>query len=167
MTKKKAGGWSVATRAKFNAMLAAKRALAVKAKLKWANAPTAPDRKIGADDLDLVPLHALLTELANRGGTFKAVAQAQLLVLRKSADYNQAGGAGKDPATADRDQYFPFGAMSYAQMVHVKAQRLNSLVLKAADSGGTPNFEGIRDTLLDIINYSSFWIERLDREGGV
>lgn len=109
-------------------------------------------------------LGELLDELVRRRGTFAAVAEAQKLVLRKSADYNQAGGAGADPATADRDDYFPFGAMSYAQMIHVKAQRLNSLVLKAATSGGEPNFEGIRDTLLDLINYSSFWAERIDRE---
>lgn len=159
MTKKKAGAWSAATRAKYNATLAAKRAAAT-GESTTVKVRLAPRDKIGADDLDLVPLQALLTELTKRGGTFKAVALAQLLVLRKSSDYNQAGGAGKDPATADRDGYFPFGATSYAQMVHVKAQRLNSLVLKS----GEPNFEGIRDTLLDIINYASFWIERIDRE---
>lgn len=156
MIKKKAGGWSAATRAKFQATIAAKRGEAVThQQVREVARP-----RVGTNDLDHVPLQALLTELANRGGTFKAVAQAQLLVLRKSADYNH----GKDPATVDRDVYFPFGAMSYAQMIHTKAQRLNSLVLKAADSGGAPNFESIRDTLLDVINYSSFWIERLDRE---
>jgi hypothetical protein len=122
----------------------------------------AEQKKVG---LDRVPLELLLQELARRGGTFKAVAEAQLLVLKKSADYNQAGMKGQtaeDAAKADRDVYFPFGGASYAQMIHVKAQRLNSLVLGEYQGKG-PNFEGIRDTLLDVINYASFWAERIDR----
>lgn len=119
-----------------------------------------------SDALATVPIEELLKALQQRGGTFKAVADAQLLVLKKSADYNQSGMKGQDAeaaARADRDVYFPFAAVSYAQMIHVKAQRLNSLVMKIM-RGGTANFEGIRDTLLDIINYASFWIERLERE---
>jgi hypothetical protein len=109
----------------------------------------------------------LLRELLARGGTFAAVADAQLLVLRKSADYNQHGmKAGGSAAFADRDQYFPFGLTSYAQMLHVKTQRINSLVLKARGGGG-PNFEGLRDTGLDIINYASFLVERMDRDRNV
>lgn len=160
MTKKKPGAWSAATRAKFQATLAARRAATAEVNATMAAVKAGDSDRALAMDLTSVPLADLLEALARRGGTFKAVAQAQLLVLRKSADYNH----GKDPATAERDVYFPFGAMSYAQMIHTKAQRLNSLVLKAADSGGKPNFESIRDTLLDVINYSSFWIERLDRE---
>lgn len=119
-----------------------------------------------ADALTTVPIEELLKALQRRGGTFKAVADAQLLVLKKSADYNQAGMAGQDAeaaAQADRDVYFPFAGVSYAQMIHVKAQRLNSLVLKSMRGGGESNYEGIRDTLLDIINYASFWVERQDR----
>lgn len=119
-------------------------------------------------ELGDAPLIDLLTALSRRGGTMKAVAEAQLLVLRKSADYNQGGMKGQraeDAATADRDVYFPFGSASYAQMIHTKAQRLNSLVLKER-AGLPPNHEGIRDTLLDVINYAAFWVERLDREQG-
>lgn len=121
-----------------------------------------------ADALATVPIEELLKALQQRGGTFKAVADAQLLVLKKSADYNQAGMMGQDAeaaaqAQADRDVYFPFAGVSYAQMIHVKAQRLNSLVLKSMRGAGGSNYEGIRDTLLDVINYASFWIERQDR----
>lgn len=119
-----------------------------------------------AEALDGLSIETLLSALQRRGGTFKAVADAQLLVLRKSADYNQAGMMGQDAeaaAQADRDVYFPFAGVSYAQMIHVKAQRLNSLVLKSMRGAVESNYEGIRDTLLDVINYASFWVERQDR----
>ena len=99
-----------------------------------------------------------------------AVATAQLLVLKKSADYNRLGMADRPSnaeeaaAFADRDAYFPFGLASYVQMLHVKTQRLVSLTAKAAQ--GAPNFEGVRDTALDLINYASFLVERTDRERG-
>lgn len=125
-----------------------------------------PYKGLGSDDLDLIPVEKLLQALLARGGTIKAVAEAQLLVLKKSADYNQAGMSGQDAeaaAQANRDVYFPFAGVSYSQMIHVKSQRLISLVMKSMRGAGDSNFEGIRDTLLDIINYASFWIERIDR----
>lgn len=160
-------GWSPEARAKRKATLEAKKALTA----VWPKTATRELAlgSIGADDADLLTAEQLLQALVVKGGTFKAVAEAQLLVLKKSQDYNQQGGADKDPGRADRDAYFPFGPFSYAQMIHVKAQRLNSLSVKtvrAVQNGGAPEFEGIRDTLLDIINYASFWIERMDREGG-
>lgn len=117
-------------------------------------------------ELDHEPAKVLLEALRRRGGTLAAIAEAQLLVLKKSADYNQSGMAAQTDeaaAQANRDVYFPFGNYSYAQMIHTKAQRLNSLVMKES-AGLPPNHEGIRDTLLDIINYASFWAERLSRE---
>ncbi len=110
----------------------------------------------------------LLQELEQRGSTMKAVAEAQLLVLRKSADYNQTGMGGSQTveaaAYADRDSYFPFGLESYCHMIHTKAQRLVSLALKRR-AGLPANFEGLKDTALDIINYASFLVERMDRPG--
>lgn len=123
-------------------------------------------QQLGPRVLSGVPVELLLKALQARGGTLKAVAEAQLLVLKKSADYNQSGMKSQDAeaaAQADRDVYFPFLGVSYCQMIHVKAQRLISLVMKTMRGGGESNFEGIRDTLLDIINYASFWIERMDR----
>jgi len=97
----------------------------------------------------------LLQELANRGGHPGALAQAALLCIKKSQDYNH----GKDvnPHDVDRSNYFPFGAVSYAQMLHTKSQRFNSLVQKQID-GKKENFEGLSDTALDIINYAGFYI---------
>ena len=54
--------------------------------------------------------------------------------------------------------YFPFGLKSHAQMIWTKALRLMNLV----STNRTPNHEGIRDTLKDLINYSCFAIEDLD-----
>lgn len=110
----------------------------------------------------------LMLELQRRGGTLKACADAQLLVLKKSADYNQTGGtAVAHTFDAKRDDYFPFGLVSYAQMIHTKSQRLISLAIKEGMHGQGSNFESARDTLLDLINYGSFgadWLER--RQGG-
>lgn len=75
--------------------------------------------------------------------------EAFQLVLRKNQDYN---------AKVDRSSYFPMGLASYAQMIHVKSQRLVSL----AASGGAPNFESVRDTALDLINYATFLAEAVD-----
>lgn len=109
-----------------------------------------------------IPSEDLLGELQRRGGHPGALAEAALLCARKSVDYNQAAGA-LDIHTVDRSSYFPFGAVSYAQMLHTKSQRFNSLVLKQT-SGGEPNFEGLRDTALDLINYAGFFIAATDRE---
>ena len=106
------------------------------------------------DSLERVDSIHLLEELARRGGHPGAVAEAVLLCAKKSADYNQGMGH-EDMHTVDRASYFPFGLASYAQMLHTKTQRLNSLVLKSL-AGGEPNFESTRDTLLDIVNYAGF-----------
>ena len=97
----------------------------------------------------------LLKELQSRGGHPGALAEAALLCIRKSQDYNQ-GSADMDPHKIDRSSYFPFGTVSYAQMLHTKSQRFNSLVLKEMQ-GHEANFEGLRDTALDIINYAGFF----------
>lgn len=104
----------------------------------------------------------LLNELATRGGTFAAVAEAQLLVLRKSEDYN-GDALSTAEASRVRDVYFPFGAASYVHMIHIKSQRLVQLTKNDLD-GKAPNFEGARDSALDLINYASFFVERLNRE---
>lgn len=104
----------------------------------------------------------LLSELAKRGGTLKACAEAQLLCLRKSQDYNQTGG-NAGTFNASRDDYFPFGLSSYAQMIHTKSQRLISLAKKPSEEA---NFESCRDTALDLINYASFLADWLARTGG-
>lgn len=109
-----------------------------------------------AIDLKKVPSEDLLKELMRRGGHPGALAEAALLCIKKSQDYNRAQ-ADFDPHNVDRSAYFPFGTVSYAQMLHTKALRFNSLTL-AEVSGEKVNFEGLRDTALDIINYAGFFV---------
>lgn len=89
-----------------------------------------------------------LNLFAKMSPVFKEVTQ---LALKKSADYNGP--------KISRSIYFPFGLISYAQMLHVKTQRLISL----ANQNKEPNNESIRDTLLDMINYASFAVEAIDK----
>lgn len=105
---------------------------------------------------------ALLDALRRHGGTLQACAEAQLLVLKKSADYNNTGSNKGAASTfkASRDDYFPFGLKSYAQMIHTKSQRLISL----SNKDGSSNFESARDTMLDLINYASFGADWLHRD---
>ena len=72
------------------------------------------------------------------------------LVARKGEDYN--GG----PTLHD---YFPFRDRSYIQMIHLKALRLVSL----ADNP-KPNFEGTLDTLYDLLNYTTFYLDYLEQQ---
>lgn len=102
------------------------------------------------DDLDNVSSIKLLECLAKRGGHPGALAKAALLCARKSNDYN---GPDIDMHSVDRTAYFPFGAVSYAQMLHTKSARFVAL-----SRGVEPNFEGLEDTALDLINYAGFYI---------
>lgn len=101
----------------------------------------------------------MLVEISKRGGHPGALAEAALLCTRKSADYNH--GKGVDIHRIDRSEYFPFGALSYAQMLHTKTTRFKALV-KVELSGSVPNYEGLVDTALDLINYAAFYIASED-----
>lgn len=92
-------------------------------------------------------------QIAEREGDLllRAYCEAYLLQARKAGDYQ---------ASVARDEYFPFGPLSYVQMLWTKVLRLRSLVTKKGD----PAFESIRDTALDLINYSAFLVERLERD---
>ena len=103
-----------------------------------------------------VPSEILLQALAERGGHPGVLAQAALLAAKKSSDYDKGAAGYGDIHNVDRTPYFPFGAVSYAQMLHTKSVRFNSIVKKILD-GAEPNFEGLRDTALDIINYAGFF----------
>lgn len=75
------------------------------------------------------------------------------LRAQKGGDYNEG---------VKLTDYFPFGHFSYMQMLHVKNSRLRSLVA-VLQKGKQPSYEGLRDTLLDLINYSSFYVEWIDQ----
>jgi predicted metal-dependent hydrolase len=75
----------------------------------------------------------------------------------KGGDYNRTG--------VELHDYFPFGHESYGQMVYLKAMRVRALI-GLIQSGDKPNFEGLRDSLLDLLNYTTFYVEAMD-EGRV
>ena len=54
--------------------------------------------------------------------------------------------------------YFPYGDMSFMQMIHVKTKRLVHLADQAR-MGIEPTNESIEDNLLDLINYASYYYE--------
>lgn len=88
---------------------------------------------------------------AKMSPVFKEVTE---IAIKKSQDYNNGNGT-----PTSRAIYFPFGLISYAQMLHTKSQRLNSL----AQQDRLPNNESVRDTLLDMINYATFAVEAIDK----
>ena len=69
------------------------------------------------------------------------------LVELKSGDYPV------DASAVTLEQYFPFGHKSYAHMVWTKGLRLRSLVA----SEKVPTFEGVEDTVDDMIAYLVFY----------
>lgn len=92
-----------------------------------------------------------LNLFAKMSPVFKEVTK---IAIKKSQDYNNGNGQ-----PTSRANYFPFGLLSYAQMLHTKSQRLNSL----AQQDKAPNNESVRDTLLDMINYATFAVEAIDK----
>jgi len=79
----------------------------------------------------------------------KIVAPIRELIAKKGADYN---------TKVKLRDYFPFGDVSYVQMIHLKATRLRSLIEK----GSTPNFDSVKDTLQDLIAYTTFYLHWLE-----
>jgi len=73
------------------------------------------------------------------------------LMVKKSRDYGNE----------DLHAYFPFGHKSYVQMLFTKVMRLVSLSRRATEK---PNFESRYDSVIDLINYSVFYLDYLQRD---
>ena len=69
---------------------------------------------------------------------------------QRDTEYNQGGVSVTD--------YFPFGAASYAQMLHVKCLRITSHVKRGV---GMEN-GSLRDSVEDLLNYATFALEACD-----
>jgi hypothetical protein len=81
----------------------------------------------------------------------------------KTEDYDGDG--------VEKGDYFPFRELSHAQMIWIKALRVRSLAKQAYDSRARgeagvirPNHEPLRDSLMDLINYSTYAVEDIDGE---
>ena len=83
----------------------------------------------------------------------KVAQEAIELMVKKDHDYNHQ---------ISRDDYFPFGMLSYAQLLNMKNLRVRSLATRA--EGETVYHESLRGSLLDLINYSIMAIIHLDNE---
>lgn len=85
-------------------------------------------------------------------GMPRAFIEAATLLNKKKKDYRTG---------VTLQDYFPFGHYSYAQMLHTKMLRVRSL-LNVLENGDRPNFDSLRDTLIDMLNYTSFYVEAID-----
>ena len=80
---------------------------------------------------------------------WELISPAVELVASKGEDYNSG---------VTLEQYFPFADKSYIQMVHLKALRLVALA-----ENPKPNFDSTKDTLLDLLNYTVFYLDYLEK----
>ena len=99
----------------------------------------------------------LLRQMAKEDGQgdLAVLLDCWILSARKAQDY-QGGGV-------SRDAYFPFGVKSYVTMLVIKVNRLISL----ANQETQPVHETMTDSAKDLINYSAFLVERLERNPDV
>ena len=81
----------------------------------------------------------------------KIVTPIAILVEKKSEDYDSG---------IALEEYFPMGDRSYFQMVWTKALRLKSIVLNEREL----NFEGLLDTVDDMIAYLVFFRKHLAKQ---
>jgi predicted HAD superfamily Cof-like phosphohydrolase len=84
-----------------------------------------------------------------------ALIEAHKLRITKSQDYQSDG------SNISLEEYFPFGDESYVHMINQKCLRVRSCVSSSSTKG--PNFESLQDSLVDLINYSSFYYEYLEK----
>jgi len=118
------------------------------------------------DDADAVkpgdwtpPDHSWLDNLS------PVLVEACRLRASKTGDYEAGSLTGEKEI--DKEEYFPFGLISHAQMVWTKALRIRSLaaaIVRAEilDEEHGANHEPIRETFVDAINYCTYAVESID-----
>lgn len=75
------------------------------------------------------------------------------VLIKKSQDYNAERQKDNNFNIDDpRKEYFPFGKKSYAHMLWTKVLRIVNLLKKKS----APNFEGVKDSIIDLVAYSMF-----------
>ena len=91
--------------------------------------------------------------LKELGGYYSTLGNAVEIYTKKSEDYNNESAV---------EEYFPFGNISYLQLIHMKYLRIMSV----AKSHSKPNFESLEDSLLDMINYCSVFVSYIQNSKG-
>jgi hypothetical protein len=82
------------------------------------------------------------------------LSRASALKKNKESDYSSNN--------IKESDYFPFGDISYIQMLHMKMLRIRSVSQQEK-----VNYESLTDSLLDMINYAAMyaaWIENSPHE---
>ena len=85
----------------------------------------------------------------DRAEYLKLLEPAIVMVAKKGQDYNNA---------IQLHEYFPFADASYQQMIHLKTFRMRSSLNK----GSAPNYDSIKDSVYDLINYAVFYLAYLE-----
>ena len=78
----------------------------------------------------------------------EVVAPVRALIAKKGEDYNTG---------IKLEEYFPFGHLSYVQMLHMKTLRLRSLT----NLDVPPHFDSIEDSARDLLAYTVFYLDYL------
>lgn len=97
--------------------------------------------------------------MEDRHAMHPVLVEAAQLLIKKSLDY---GSAMDDYSKAT---YMPFGHHSYIHMLHTKLGRIRSV--SGVDGHGKDrkvNFESLRDSVIDLINYGAFYAAWLDEQ---
>lgn len=76
---------------------------------------------------------------------------------KKGSDYNAA------ESSVVQADYYPRGVWSILDIINAKYLRMVS-VLEKTEHGGSPNFESVEDSAIDMINYASFLVSWLRGE---
>jgi hypothetical protein len=88
--------------------------------------------------------------------SIKALENAIDLQLTKGADYNGKG-------IVKQAEYYPRGIISIHEMMNAKMLRIKSVMYQALEGSTSPNHESLQDSVTDLINYASFFIEYLNK----
>jgi len=81
------------------------------------------------------------------------------LLEKKSRDYQNPN------STVLQADYYIHGCLTIYDIMHAKMLRIKSVMEAMESDGYTPNFESLKDSAIDLINYSSFFVSYL--EGGI
>lgn len=84
------------------------------------------------------------------------LAQAAELYRKKSQDYRSKVSGIK------HSEFYPQGVKTIHDILHGKMLRARSLIANIESNQPSPNFESLKDTFIDIINYAAFACSWLD-----
>jgi hypothetical protein len=95
----------------------------------------------------------------------KEYSRPSALILLEAADIQEKKGNDYNNAVSSVKQadYYEHGVWTLLDIIKAKYLRMVS-VLEAMEQGGTPNYESVEDSALDMINYASFVVAYMRNE---